>query len=119
MRTILPFALIFVPGVALAAAGTLQGLANQIVNLLNASTALLMLGGVLVFFYGTTSNIFKTAHGEVRDMKNYLIWGIFALFIMFSLWGILSLLQNTLFGSTGASAGGGQSQSSNGLFNGQ
>jgi len=99
------------PEVSFAAATTLQGLANQVAGFLNASTTLIMLGGVLVFFYGTTSNIFKTSRGETREMRSYLLWGIFTLFIMFSIWGILSLLQNTLFGS-GSTTSSGQSGNS-------
>lgn len=115
---LLPLFLAFlIPQVTFAAATTLQGLANQVAGFLNASTALLMLGGVLVFFYGTTSNIFKTSRGETREMRSYLLWGIFTLFIMFSIWGILSLLQNTLFGSGGTVSSGQQSSGPSVNFN--
>ncbi len=105
------FIVLLVPSIVLAASQPLQSLGNQIVGFFNAATALLMLGGIVVFLYGTTNNIFKTANGETRDMKNYLLWGIGALFIMFSVWGILSILQNTIFSSSGANAGGGTNQS--------
>lgn len=34
-------------------------------------------------------------------MRSYLVWGIIIIFVMVSIWGILQLLQNTLFGNGG------------------
>jgi hypothetical protein len=35
---------------------------------------------------------------KMTELRTYIVWGILALFLMVSIWGVLQLLQNTLFG---------------------
>jgi cbb3-type cytochrome oxidase subunit 3 len=56
---------------------------------------------LLLFFYGIVVFIYKAGHGdELTNAKNTLFWGIIALFVMVSLWGIVSYLSGDLFGTT-------------------
>lgn len=98
-RTILSVGLLLLPAVALAAAPrTFQELAFDIVDLFDAATAVLVVAGIVVYFYGISTNILKFSEEGGEKLKLYFFWGIIILFVMVSVWGILRLLQDTLFG---------------------
>jgi hypothetical protein len=61
------------PGVALAAPRTFQELINYVVLLLNSATAVLIVFGLVVYFYGIATNILKM--GERDKVKAYFFWG--------------------------------------------
>ena len=87
------------PSLAFAAPHTFQELAGQITGILNATTAVLIVAGVAIYFWGISTNILK--FGEDREkFRNYFLWGIIVLFVMVSIWGIVYLVQNTLFGGS-------------------
>ena len=94
------------PAVAFAAPRTFQGLANVLVNILNQATSVLIVAGIVVYFYGISTNILKFGEGDREKFKNYFFWGIIVLFVMVSIWGILRLLQSSLFGSSSSSYSG-------------
>src|SRR3989338_4025106 len=102
MRTRLALALsiVIVPAGAFAAPSTLQGLSSVIVGLLNNATAVLVLAGIVVYMYGVSTNILNFSDKSGEKLKAYFFWGIVVLFVMVSIWGILRLLQSTLFGGT-------------------
>lgn len=88
-----------VPSIALAdAPKTFSELAEKLVGLMNAATGVLILLGLVVYFWGMSINILKFEE-DVEKRKAYLVWGIIVLFVMLSIWGIIALLQNTLFGT--------------------
>ena len=116
LRRILVSTVILSPSLALAAPRTFSDLGNTTAGLLNATTGVLIVAGVAVYFWGISINILK--FGEEREkFRNYFFWGIIVLFVMVSLWGIVYLVQNTLFGGSsfnptnGAPQDGGQSSS--------
>jgi len=50
----------------------------------------------MVFLWGITKYIFKgDSEGEREKGKQFMIWGIVGLFVMFGVWGIIELLGNT------------------------
>ena len=61
----------------------------------------------VLYFYGLATDLHKIGEGEAGKRKEYLIWGIVALFVMISVGGILAILENTLFGSSSSMSGGG------------
>ena len=67
-------------------------------NLLNNATAVLIVAGIVVYFYGVSTNILNFSDESGEKLKAYFFWGIIVLFVMVSIWGILRLLQRTLFG---------------------
>ena len=85
------------PSVAFAATPkTFSELANMVVSIVNALTALLVLAAVV--FYLFNISMFTGKAGEERaKMKNIIVWGILAIFVMVSIWGILRIMQSTLF----------------------
>jgi hypothetical protein len=62
-----------------------------------------LLGAVafFVFVYGVARYIKSTgSEKEVKDSKNLLIWGVVGMFVMVTVWGIVSFIKNELgFGS--------------------
>ncbi len=65
------------------------------------TTAIPIVGSIalLVFFWGLARFILKAGEQEARDEgKQIMKWGIVALFVMVSIWGIVSFLQTDLFG---------------------
>lgn len=104
--------ILFSPALALAqsAPRTFADLANLFVVILNNATTVLIVAGIAVYFYGISTNILKFGEGEREKLKNYFVWGIIVLFVMVSIWGILGLLQTTLFGNTSFNATNGASQ---------
>jgi hypothetical protein len=53
--------------------------------------------GVLAFFWGLGKWIFAAGSSDAQEEgKNIMIWGLVALFVMSSVWGIVRLAQTTL-----------------------
>lgn len=90
-------ALFFLPAVALAAPKTFSELANTVVSILDSATGLLIVAGIAIYFWGISRNVLKMKDEGGQKMWNYVFWGLGVLFLMVSIWGILELLQNTLF----------------------
>ena len=97
MRTLILLSLLL-PGLALAAPRTFEELADLIVNLINGGIGVALILGIVVYFYGLVTSIPHTSEGSSERLRSQFFWGILALFVMFSVWGILALLRNTLFG---------------------
>lgn len=98
---------LLVPSIAFAAPRTFVELADLIVLILDNATIVLIVAGIVVYFFGISTNILKFSEEGGEKLKMYFFWGIIVLFVMVSIWGILKLLQNTLFGSNPYSSGGG------------
>lgn len=96
---LLSLGIIALPTLAWAAPQNFQALAYTIVGILNNGALLLITFGLVVYFWGIASNIghFGDEKGQEK-LKSYFFWGIIIFFVMVSLWGIVNLLQSTLFG---------------------
>jgi hypothetical protein len=101
-RFALPLLVLAAPMVSFAAPRTFQELASYIVFLMNNAVAVLVVLGLVIYFWGVTANLKKASEGDAQARKNIIFWGVVALFVMVSVWGILRLLQNTLFSGAGA-----------------
>ena len=84
---------------------TFKELADYIVMILDNATVVLVVLGIVIYFWGVSTNILKMGEGEVDLIRNYFLWGVIVLFVMVSVWGILKVLQNTLFGENPYSTG--------------
>ena len=72
-------------------------LVNQFFILFNSTIRLLSLVAVALFFYAG----FRYVWGAANEKKNaqnkiFLLWGIIALFVLFSLGGIIAVVQKSL-----------------------
>ena len=115
-RLSLAFLILVSPLAAEAAPQTFQDLANLIVTILDNATAVLVVLGIVVYFYGISTNILKFGEGDKEKFKNYMVWGVIVLFVMVSIWGILRLLQSTLFGDSVSPTNGAAQQAPSDQF---
>ena len=67
-------------------------------NLIDYSLGLLVAIALLVFFWGLMKYILNLSSGEakVEEGKNIMKWGLIALFVMVSVWGIIAFFQRAL-----------------------
>jgi len=81
-------------------ADSLIALANRWINTL---TPLVIGAAMLFFLYGLMKFVLNSGNEDAKDEgKRIMIWGIIALFVMVSVWGLVRLLNQ----ETGISAGG-------------
>lgn len=79
---------------------TWAGLVGVLVSMMNKGIGTLIFLAVAVYFWGISSNILEFGEDKGGEKKKaYLFWGIIILFVMVSIFGILRVVQNTLFGS--------------------
>ena len=75
----------------------IKGMLYDIADILNF--LILMVAGLalLAFFWGLVKFLFRSADKVDKEQgKNLMIWGILALFVMVSVWGIIRVLQKEL-----------------------
>lgn len=80
----------------------LKGLLREIHGLISLVIPVLIALGVLGFMWGIVLYLF----GKNKDEgKSFMLWGIIALFVMTSVWGLVGILRGTLFSNNSDSAG--------------
>jgi len=94
------------PLFAYAAARNFSEFAEEVINIIDTGTGVLIVFGFVMYFWGISINILKFEN-DPDKRKAYFFWGLLVLFVMVSIWGIIELLQNTLFNSGSYSIGGG------------
>lgn len=92
----------FVSAVALlplstfAAASTIQDVLRNLNLPLQLATTLVVMLALLLFFWGLAMYVFGSSNDEKRKKGiPMMIWGIVAIFIMLSIFGIINMLQAT------------------------
>jgi len=74
---------------------TLMGSVNRII--INPLIFLLFALAVVYFLYGLVNYLLNSDSEEIRkSSKSHMLWGIIGMFIMISVFGIMSLILNTL-----------------------
>ncbi len=115
---IFALAAVLVPGFALAATPkTFADLANQVVLLLGSATTDLIVLAIVIYFWGVSTSLFKGGEEAHSQLRKQLLWGIVVIFLAVSIWGVVRLLQSSLFGSNtgGTSSTSGNLQNCTGL----
>ena len=79
--------LLSLPLVSFAALGNIGGLVNDIGAIINRIIPIMFALAVLGFFYGLVSYIFGKEDNKDQAKKT-MIWGVVALFVMASVWGL-------------------------------
>jgi hypothetical protein len=83
--------------------GTFAGLVDGVTQTVVKSVASLLLAlAILAFFYGIVEYIWAKRKGDtkgVTDGNKFMTGGLIALFVMFSVYGIIKFAQSTIFGS--------------------
>lgn len=98
------FSLIFVAGGSIASAqnftGNLKTLIDDLTNnVIGAAGTLFMALAVVAFFFGMAQFIYASRDADTTKMKNgkqFMIWGIISLFVIFSIYGIIRFAQTNL-----------------------
>lgn len=91
--------MLLLPVVALAQVPqNFRQVSERIVSFLNLLFPVLVSIALLVFFWGMAKYIAKAGSEEGRrEGREVMIWGITALFVMVSLWGIIAFMQLAIF----------------------
>ncbi|OGG58045.1 hypothetical protein A2853_00945 [Candidatus Kaiserbacteria bacterium RIFCSPHIGHO2_01_FULL_55_17] len=98
-RTVFPTLALLVP--TLASAATLIDTLVLASNFLNGVIGLFITLAIVVFFWGLIKYLISLDHENANEGLKIMFWGVIAIFVMVSIWGIIKLLQNTLsVGST-------------------
>lgn len=108
-----PVLLALVPAVAFAdsiagsgcssAFSSIPCLAQAAGNSFGLATAALIGIAIAIYFWGIVRSLFKGGSGNATsfdDIHTQLLWGLVALVVVFSIWGIIRLLGTSLFGTS-------------------
>ena len=55
----------------------------------------------MIFFWGLVRYIYSAGEGEHREGRDLMLWGLLALFVLFSIYGILRVLDNEFLSGAG------------------
>ena len=91
----LSLAAMLLPIIANAQFLTLDNTLNTLSNLLARVMWLFVAMAVVVFFWGLVVYLTKKGDEMAKEGIQLMFWGIVAIFIMVSIWGIIRLLQGT------------------------
>lgn len=86
------------PGVVFAAPRTLSDLANLVASLIDTAVFVLISFAIVLYFYGMDINI-TNFKDDKEKRKQFFVYGLLAIFVMVSIWGIVALVKNTIFPS--------------------
>ena len=90
--------LLIVPlsAVAQGAGFGVEGIIADFGNIINAAIPVVLALAVLYFFWGLAQYVLNSANEDKKEEgRNIMIWGIIALFVMVSVWGLIRMLQTT------------------------
>lgn len=89
MKKFIIAALAFAPALASAQSlGNIEGLLTSVGNLVDLALPIVVALALLAFFYGLAKLIWGGAEA-VAEGKTLMIWGVVALFVMVSVWGLV------------------------------
>ena len=84
----------FFPSIAFAQ--TAQSIIIDIGNIISLATPIVVALALLYFFFGLAKYILNAGDEEKKsEGRNIMIWGIIALFVMVSVWGLVRVVSNT------------------------
>jgi cytochrome c biogenesis protein CcdA len=75
---------------------TIDGFLNYVIYLAGRALPLLILAALVLLLYGIVINFFFQSDDTKRkEGKQFIMWGIVALFVMVSVWGLVNILKST------------------------
>jgi hypothetical protein len=87
------------PLIAWAQQRDLKLLMELVVNILATIVPIVFGIALAVFFFGIAQFILSVSDSQKKtEGRQIIVWGIIALFVMVSLWGIVKTLKATFFG---------------------
>ena len=94
----------FIPVLVWAAGApqNFQDLIGRAIELISLAVPLLISAAVLFFIYGIARYIYYGNNEEKRkEGRKFMIWGIIALFVIVSIWPLVNMVRQTIFGASG------------------
>ena len=87
----------------MAQGGAFKDLVNFFLTDLIYPTTYLILGAAVAFFMWNMMQVIRNSDNpdELAKFKGKAVWGVVAIFVMVSLWGLVSILTTTFFGGSG------------------
>jgi len=96
MKKFVIAALTFAPAVAFAQSlGNLETLLRSIGRLIDIALPIVVAIGLLAFFWGIVKFIFGGEEAK-KEGQTLMIWGLVALFVMVSVWGLVRFIGNAV-----------------------
>ena len=93
--------LFIIPFIVFAAPKNITDIINLLIGIIKQAGILVVALALLFFFWGLSKFILQAGSEDGRkEGRNIMLWGIIALFIMISVWGIVAVLDNTFFGGS-------------------
>jgi small-conductance mechanosensitive channel len=98
MKKFIITALAFAPAFAFAQQlGNVEQLIESIGRLVNIALPIVVGIALLAFFWGLVKFIFAQGNEEAKiEAKKIMLWGLVALFVMISVWGLVRFIGNAL-----------------------
>ena len=85
---------------------TLASVVSSIIGIINTIIPVLATLALVIFLWSGVRYIMTAEETKGKGpQRDALLWGLIALFVLFSIWGILGILQNTLLGNTTGGSG--------------
>ena len=81
---------------AVSSAATLNDTLVFLSTFLNGVMGLFITLAIVVFFWGLIKYLWSIDNENAHEGLKIMFWGLIAIFVMVSIWGIIRLLQNTL-----------------------
>ena len=77
--------------------GDLTGFVGVIGNIVNMLVPIVTTLAIVFFFYGLAKYVLNAGDEEKKaEGKNIMIWGVLAMFVLVTLWGIIAFMQKTV-----------------------
>lgn len=78
---------------------SLSGLIGKFIGIVEQLIPVLFALALVYFMWSGVRYVIKSGEGGAEERSN-LLWGVIALFVMFSIWGILQILCQSLLNSS-------------------
>lgn len=96
--TMLPLLLITVPGIASAQAYDFQSLVMLFIGMIKTLVPLIVGMTLLYFMWGIFRLVQSNSEDARKEAIGVITYGVVSLFVMISVWGLVSILTSTFFG---------------------
>ena len=80
---------------------TWEQLANRLIYIMDYAIGSVVVLAIVIYFFGVLTNTRKAQEGDSSEIRTFMLWGLIAIFVMVSVWGILQILRATLFSGEG------------------
>lgn len=74
---------------------TFASLVGQAVDLINIGVQVLAAAALVLFMWAGVRYVTTATEKDQKQSREALLWGLIALFVLMSIWGILRILRST------------------------